>query len=441
MGKFEWIKIQTEIEKQYRLFNKELLSIEEYNDICKSSGMDDIDEQMQFLSILNVCGSCIAIEDGEFSILNPNWIADYLYLFYDQMPTKVKGIMDYKKEYLPMLNKLKEYAEYKELITDYLEERGLCTLFRDDTNRKKIFIPMFLSEEPEYEDDISITELNLKYRFTTSVIPEYEFHKFLVREFEKIRRNIYSIWQFGLYFRYNTSTIQMQLMNDGILLEIWAKNIIECRECLQWIRNAVINTARENFFEEYVLVKEDSKRTFLPYRILETLNSLKIKLYCLPEEGNAKSFVLIDVESISQKCGLIKETLEEAVKNQDMRKKILEGSKAVNVYIENMRDINNYEANGKESVIYVGTNDQDSILIDAVNDLKRKMDSTNENYSKLIELLDDIENPNPEKRSSIKRKLREWVSDFANFATIGDTLYNNRKEIVEGVRCIIELLK
>lgn len=113
----------------------------------------------------------------------------------------------------------------------------------------------------------------------------------------------------------------------------------------------------------------------------------------------------------------------------------------MNVYIENMRDINNYEANGKESVIYVGTNDQDSILIDAVNDLKRKMDSTNENYSKLIELLDDIENPNPEKRSSIKRKLREWVSDFANFATIGDTLYNNRKEIVEGVRCIIELLK
>ena len=46
----------------------------------------------------------------------------------------------------------------------------------------------------------------------------------------------------------------------------------------------------------------------------------------------------------------------------------------MNVYIENMRDINNYEANGKESVIYVGTNDQDSILIDAVNDLKRKMD-------------------------------------------------------------------
>lgn len=442
MGKQEWVKIQEEIENQYRLKNKELLSKKEYINICKSFGVDDINEQMQFLSILTMCGSCIAVEDEEFAILSPNWIADYLYLFYNQMPTEVKGIMDYKKEYIPMLNKLKGYVEYKELITDYLEERGLCTLFRDSTNRKKIFIPMFLSEEVECNSSLCDDSPILKYKFASSIIPEYEFHKFLVREFERIKENIYSIWQFGIYFRHNESNIRLQLMNDGIILEIWSESITESGNCLQWIRNAVINTTDENFFEEYILVEEKNRRTLLPYRTLEILNSWGIKLYCLPEDKNTKSFVLIDVESISRKCGLIKETLKEVVEDQDMRKEILkQDEKTMKVYIKQMGNINYYETHGKGSPICVNNSYKDAALMNEVNNLREKVDLNNEIYIELIDLLNELEKSNLKKRSLIRDRLKEWIANFANIATIGDTLYNNKEEIIAGVRFIISLLK
>lgn len=140
IGRIEWFKIQAELEKQYRICGKVLLSAEEYSNICNSHGLSDKSAQSQLLSMLSTCGSCIAIEDEELSILSPNWIADYLYLFYSDL-VQNRALMDYKKEYIPMLQNLKDYSEYKELITDYLEQRGLCTIFLDDTNSKKYLSP------------------------------------------------------------------------------------------------------------------------------------------------------------------------------------------------------------------------------------------------------------------------------------------------------------
>lgn len=98
----EWFEIQSEIEKQYRMHKKALLSSEEYVNICNSFSLTDKTAQSQLLSILSACGSCIAVDDDEFSVLNPNWLADYLYLFYNNSDQN-KAIMDYKKEYIPML--------------------------------------------------------------------------------------------------------------------------------------------------------------------------------------------------------------------------------------------------------------------------------------------------------------------------------------------------
>ena len=118
--------------------HKVLLSVDEYSKICNSCGLLDKSAQSQLLSTLSICGSCIAIEDEEFSILSPNWLADYLYLFYSNLGQK-KALMDYKKEYIPMLKNLKDYSDYKELITDYLEQRGLCTIFLMGQIQKNIY--------------------------------------------------------------------------------------------------------------------------------------------------------------------------------------------------------------------------------------------------------------------------------------------------------------
>lgn len=238
VGRVGWFKIKTEIENQYRTYGKALLSVDEYCSICNSFGIEDQSAQLQLLSVLSTCGSCIAIEDEEFSVLSPNWLAYYLYLFYNYSDHN-KALMDYKKEYIPMLKSLNEYSEHRELITDYLEQRGLCTVFFDENGTKKILIPMFLPTENLHMDEFPQTPLLLTYKFKSTIIPEYEFQRFIVREFHEISKEFWNAWQFGLHFIYYNSEIYIELINDGILLKIWSCNEIVCGKCLQWIRNAI----------------------------------------------------------------------------------------------------------------------------------------------------------------------------------------------------------
>ena len=310
IGRVEWINIQLEINKQYHLKQKVLLSSTEFVDICEYFGVIDEKEQSELLSNLNTCGSCIAIDDEDVSILSPNWLANYLYIFYNSS-NQNKAIMDYKKEYIPMLKNLKEYSEYRELITDYLEARELCAVFRDDKNIKKIFIPMFLSENQPDIVGFSQEKPLLKYKWSSKIIPEYEFHKFLVREFLQISKEHLYVWQYGLYFEYLDTQIYLQLMNDGIFVEIWSYDIVKCGKCFQWLRKSILEIVPENFFNEYILVEYENKTTLFPYNTLEVLNSWNIESYCLPEQDDFGILIPIDVKIISQKCGLRGRGLED----------------------------------------------------------------------------------------------------------------------------------
>ena len=442
VGRIEWFKIQSEIEKQYYLHKKALLSSTEYVNICNSFGLTDASAQSQLLSILSTCGSCIAIEDEEFSVLNPNWLADYLYLFYNNS-AQSKAIMDYKKEYIPMLKKLKEYLEYRELITDYLESRGLCTVFRDSTNTKKIFIPMFLPETQPNIDEFPKEKPILKYKWSSTVIPEYEFQKFLVREFSRISKGIWYAWQYGLYFKCYDSQIYIQLMNDGIVLEIWSHDIIKCGKYLQWIRNAILSTASEGFFNEYVLIENENGKALLPYNTLEVLNSLNIIFYCLPEQDDCAILIPIDIEIISQKCGLKGKTLvkENIDINLLIKTKLEHGGVIMNFEIDKMYgDINNFETHGEHASIFVSENSTDVDLMQAISNLKDKIDLVGNDCDELKILLEELEKSKLEDRTSIKNRISNWMSQSANIITIGSALYENKQAIFNGLQRILNLL-
>lgn len=442
IGRIEWFKIQSEIEKQYYLHKKALLSSVEYVNICNSFGLTDEFAQSQLLSILSTCGSCIAIDDEEFSVLNPNWLADYLYLFYNNSDQN-KATMDYKKEYIPMLKKLKEYLEYRELITDYLESRGLCTVFHDGTNKKKIFIPMFLPEIQPNIAEFPKEKPLLKYKWSSTVIPEYEFQKFLVREFSRINKGIWDAWQYGLYYKQCDLQIYIQLMNDGILLEIWSQDIIKCGKYLQWIRNAILSTASEGFFNEYILIENKNGKALLPYNTLEVLNSWNIIFYCLPEQDNCGILIPIDVRKICQQCGLKGKALEDEITDMNLLiKKMLEhGGVIMKLEIDNMNgNVNNFETHGEHASIFVSENNTNATLMRAISDLKDKIDLVGNDCGDLRVLLEELEKSRVEDRTSIKNRIGNWMSQSANIITIGSAVYENKQAILDGVQHILRLL-
>lgn len=451
VGPKKWLEIQAEMERQHRIYGKVILSFEEYTQICEVFNISEKSVQLQLLTILNTCGSCITIEDTDFSILSPNWIADYLYIFYNNMCMN-KAIMDYWKEYISMFQELKEYSEYGEIVTNYLEQRGLCTTFYDKKT-KKIFIPMFLPEDPsricEFPQELPI----LKYKFSSTVIPEYEFQKFLVREFEKINKEIWEAWQFGLYIKNDEWTVCMELINDGIFLEIWTSCQEKCGRCLQWLRNALQSVASSNFFTEYIFVEhisanKDKRKVWLPYNTLEILNSWNLKFYCLPEEGSYESLIPINIKDIAQKCGLRTSAFEDETINESLKlAKMLEhGDVIMNVDIKEMYgDLKNYETHGENASIIIHEGNDDTILKQEIYNLKMKIDSMDDAVSKKIcddlkILLEELEISNEKDRKSIKERLSNWMSQSANFITFGGALYENREMIFSGIKSLLEMI-
>lgn len=444
VGKFEWVKIQLKIESLYRVEKKVVMSTREYIKICNSSGVSDKAEQEKLLYLLSAGGSCIAVGDEQWAVLNPNWLADYLYFFYN-INENCKPIMDYKKEYRPLLRKMEEYSEYGDLITEYLEYRGLCIVFFDRNNVKKIFIPMFLSEETPEIEGMPQNEPLLEYIWRTDVIPEYEFHKFLVREFLKISKESWYVWQFGLYFQYGECRVYLQLLNTGFFLKIWSHDIINCGECFQWLRSSLQSITVEDFFDEFILVENENGRALLPYGTLKVLNSWNVFFYCLPEQSNSEILIPVDIQNVSQKCGLKGKTLEEETSDENILiKKLLQnGGVVMNLEIKKMLgDVNNYETHGNHASIMVYEKDKnlDITIKEEIADLKDKLDKVGDGYDELKIILNEIEKNGLVDKNSIKNRIGDWLSQSANLITIGTAMSANKQVILESVHHLLNLI-
>lgn len=102
--------------------------------------------------------------------------------------------------------------------------------------------------------------------------------------------------------------------------------------------------------------------------------------------------------------------------------------------------MNNYETHGKQSSIVIAENNTNSELIHAICDLKNKIDSIGNGYDDLRVLLEELEAGSLEDRTSIKKRIGDWMSQSANIITIGSAVYNNKQLILDGVQHILNLL-
>lgn len=173
------------------------------------------------------------------------------------------------------------------------------------------------------------------------------------------------------------------------------------------------------------------------------MNSWGLAFYCLPEQNNSGILVPFDIKIISQKCGLKGKAIEDEINDEAMLiKKILEhGGPLMKIDIKKMYgSINNYETHGNQSPIVIYGSDSDVELMQAISELKDKITLMEDDYEDLKTLLEELENSKEGNRISIKNRINNWMSQFANMITIGSVLYDNRQMIYNGVQHILNLL-
>lgn len=440
----KWISINNEIERCYKVLKKDVLSKKEYVDICNKLGVDSRQEQENVLSILNNSGRFISLYDEQFTIINPSWIADYLYVFYNKIDG-AKFLMKYKQEYIPMMNKIDKYAEYGKMITEYLESRGLCEIFDDISSRgadKIIFIPMFLENDINTSDIYPQKSPFFQYVLYSETIPEYEYQKFLVKKISRVVKNKYYIWQFGLYYESNNANVAVELMNDGIYIKIWTNDEFACGENIQSIRREILDTAVEGFFKEYIFIESEKGNVFLLYNTLIKLNELGIESYYFPEKEDGYNLILINIANICRKCGIKIRSNNNEIMNCSqgyINDKIQQGVRNMIIKVETVNgNINNYEMQREDDFKTQDINNGD--LAKEICDLNKKLNEFGDEYDGLKNILKEIQVNKTSNKTKVKKWLGDWLAQAANVATIGDVIYQNRQAIIKGVQNIYELL-
>lgn len=101
---YNWNKVREKLQQLYLVKKKAIIGSKEYKRVCNKCGIFDEEEQKLLLEILHTSGNCIKFSNGRKNILNPTWIADYLYVLYNQMDKKT-SILDYDT-YVQIMEKM-----------------------------------------------------------------------------------------------------------------------------------------------------------------------------------------------------------------------------------------------------------------------------------------------------------------------------------------------
>ena len=103
-------------------------------------------------------------------------------------------------------------------------------------------------------------------------------------------------------------------------------------------------------------------------------------------------------------------------------------------------DINNNEINGDNASVFISQNNSEIAMQKAIHDLKNNIDSLGNDYEDLKGLLEELEKSKWEERKTIKSKIENWMSQFANTITIGSALYENKQKILVTIQHILNML-
>lgn len=457
---YNWNKVRENLEWQYLIKKKAIITNREYKDLCVNTGISDKSEQKLLLDILNISGTCIKFSNGRKNILNPTWIVDYLFLLYNQLNNKTP-ILDYD-EYIQIMEQNDDYDDYIDDILQILEERGLCVSIISHSlsgsrQKKQIFCPTFLPERTDYYEKHNIKEATLKYIFEAKVPLDFEFQRLVSKEFGQPNLANWEAWQYGLsfYLKEFDSEILVELLNNKLLLTIFSNQNYNCARSFLKIQSDILNICGEGFLnEKIVYTQKDGSTAVIFFTVLQNLYFKGIEEYFFPQEDQSGNLIHINIMALGKRCGLSEAEFGKAVNpNTAYVKKAIQevnimqvtnygdfiqsgGTK--NIYGDSIQNGGTKEIHGDNTVTITS-----KFIVDSIKKLDTYISAIKNNLPDISK--DDIESINDSldaiygeltKREPKKNILRLCISVLEPFLTITNGGFDFTKNLQDLINIV-----
>lgn len=445
-----WANVKFNLEREYLLNNNVLITQEEFKNICIENNIMNNEDQKNLQNILNTCGTCITFENNQSNILNPSWIADYLYTLHNNI-FKPNILLDFE-EYLSITNNQIEYQPYAIELLNILESRGLCITVTNYENRevhKKIFSPIFLPEQPPdlWEFPTHNNGIIQSYIFKSKVPPDFEFQIFLTNNYIDIYNANLQVWQYGAFLSpKDTNTIALvTLENNNIIIKIWAESPQKIIQYFNFLKYSLFKINNNDFFKEFIIINYDNFQFEFPIDILYQLYCIGIETYYYPDKSFS-NLIPIDILDTGNMCGF--DNNDFGKNNNSFNKEYLNNIRKVgfNLKIEslNAKNIaigNNNIAGDNSTNIQITDNTSKAASLDLLKSLSESIKSQHELNNELLEIIELLQKNSLDQteKATLKERIQNWLSNAANVANI--TLLFNLENIKKAFDFLLKSFK
>jgi small GTP-binding protein len=188
-----WVKVRQALENDPRNY----ISLDEYLQICKDSGIKERENALQLSDYLHDLGICLHFQNNEISplyqtvILKPKWGTDAAYAVLDN-PEVIRNFGRFSNKELAQIWSADEYTGMYSSLLELMKKFQLCY---EIPQSKGIYIaPQLLTEQhPEYDWDESE---NLILRYFYDFMPKSLVCQFIVAMHESIE--VQNVWRSGV---------------------------------------------------------------------------------------------------------------------------------------------------------------------------------------------------------------------------------------------------
>jgi internalin A len=386
-----WFNIKNELEQNVTV-NKNYISYNEYDLICKNNSYTNSINKKNLLKQLDKIGSIVFFDKpilNDLQVLNPDWITTGAYsVITSEITTDKKGHLNYSdlleifrdEKYLFSNENVKLRYEEKDFlfILSLMTEYDLCV--NNPFQNNEYLIPCaFEGEKPSKFNNFKSKCRQYRFKFE-SAFEMLIMYRFMARNISKcVAKDGY--WQSGIVIKdpYSDTYALVETNQYSKIINFWIKGP-SIRAFWEVLRHDIkdINSQYSLNYEEQVLYDIDNNGSgsiFLSYD--EMINSLQNGVRILPYHPIHKIFN-IDVLKV--------------LENFEDSKLILKEMKRSKIIVDVRGDINN-------SQLQVGgVNNNQTSYLNQFND--------NTDIEKLKDILEDLED--------IAKDNVEWQTNFAN---------------------------
>lgn len=497
----KWELIRKKIVEEAEINKKFYITNKEYFEICDMCGMTETnsitpygDMRIWLLDWFNDLGNCFSNHRGgkrEFTVLNPEWLTNALYLIvYNGGVFTDTGVLPHK--FIQMILKHPEDGEsgkvpflenvvYGEKECEYVLEIMREFQISYAESEKSEFIPTLASDIrpsdseliPKEWDKNNSTHKYLSYRLKYKYLPDIVFHKLMIICRSVLKWSPFPWWKGGMRIDnvpFKLTAIVEIEPNDELKIDVYAYGIEPPWKLLQPLNQLVldINEKMNLYAEEFIEVYgSGQKDVFKVEWLIKQRNKGKEEV-----SGEDDDYKIDDLLGIAYGIDNLKQATKDAqIDNVPLEIAGLnfatENATINNFYLYNYEgssvqlNINKYLQSGfsqEELLKYLQLlPEREQQVPEAFLDqLASMLQEQAKEYAEFqqaafIRLADQINEKNAPKKKRLE-KLRDWIGDAANIVTLTpvimgaaptlcEFLQKTMPELIRNFNSMIQMLK